>query len=454
MKPQTGDNVYFIGIGGISMSSLALILKRQGKNVGGYDFKRSENTDLLEQNGIKVNYEYAESNQDGFDTVVYTAAIREDDEELLNARRRGANILTRAELLGMITGGYKHSIGVAGTHGKSTTTGMLCHIMSAADADATVLAGAVIPSINSTYCAGNGDIAVFEACEYKNSYHSMRPTLRLVLNCELDHVDFFGSLDNVIESFRKYLDTDSESGENTALINLDSDGAVKAASGIKTKTYTFSVKNEKADFYAGNISIGDGYGEFDVYAFGKLYCHAKLGVPGLHNVSNAAAAAGAAYLCGIDGEAVSKGLGGFGGVKRRFEKLGQTHSGAIVIDDYAHHPDEVTATLRAAKSVCGGRVFCIFQPHTYTRFGALMSDFAEALSIADTTVMADIYAAREQNTLGICSMDIKKYLPEAVCFDSFEKIAAYILENAKKGDMVITMGAGDIYKAAPLMIGK
>lgn len=451
MKSEFLNNVYFIGIGGISMSSLALILKNNGCKVGGYDFKKSENTELLERNGIKVNYTYDKSNQDGFDTVVYTAAIAPDDKELILAKERNAKLYTRAELLGDIISGYSHSIGVAGTHGKSTTTGMLASIMQRGNADATVLAGAVIPEFDSTYRAGNGDVAVFEACEYKNSYHSMHPTIRLVLNCEFDHVDFFGNMDNVIASFKKYMDADSGKDENIAVINADCKNTLSAAEGVSAKVYTFSVNNKTADFYADNITVSGGYESFDIYAFGKLFCKVSPGVPGMHNVSNAVAAAGCAYLCGISGEAVSAGLASFCGVKRRFEKLGVTKSGAIIIDDYAHHPDEVEATLKAAKQICGGKVYCIFQPHTYSRFKALMEDFAKTLSLCDIPVMAEIYAAREQNTYGISSCDIKKYLPEAVCPGDFEKIAEYIKENATSGDMVITMGAGDVYKIAHLL---
>ena len=452
MEFTCSTSVYFIGIGGISMSALALILQKKGTRVAGYDFKKSENTELLEKNGIPVFYTYAPENQNGFETVVYTAAIAAEDPELLNAKARGAKLLSRAELLGMLTAGFTHSIGVAGTHGKSTTTGMLCHILDAANADATVLAGAVIPSLGSTHRAGRGNIAVFEACEYKNSFHAMRPTIRLVLNCELDHVDFFGNLENVIASFRQYMDTDSGTGENIAVINADCDGSVRAAEGIATKTYTFSLREGAADFYAANIRNHEGYEEFDIYAEGALYCHAKPGVPGIHNAANAVAAAAAAYLCGISGEAVARGLASFGGVKRRFEKLGETERGAVVVDDYAHHPDEVRATLTTAKNVCRGNVYCIFQPHTYSRFTALMPDFAKALSLADVTVMAEIYAAREQNTDGVSAADIRKYLPQAAYFAHFEEIADFVRSRAQKGDMIITMGAGDVYRIAPLLV--
>ncbi len=446
--------VYFIGIGGISMSSLARILHGRGVRVAGYDFKKSEVTESLVRSGIPVYYESEPAHQDGFGTVVFTAAMNENDSEMVNARARGARILSRAELLGMLASVYPHSVGVAGTHGKSTTTGMLAHIFEAADADATVLAGAVIPSLGSTYRAGHGDTAIFEACEYKNSYHAMHPTVRVVLNCELDHVDFFGSMEDVVDSFHTYLNADSGKDENIALINADCPSSVRAAEGVSAKVYTFALRDKTADFYADALTENGGYDAFDIYADGRFYCHAEPGVPGVHNVYNALAAAGAAYLCGIDGKAVSEGLASFGGVKRRFERLGITRNGAVVIDDYAHHPDEVRATLRAAKEVCKGQVYCIFQPHTYSRFTALMEDFADALSMADHVIMADIYAAREVNMTGVSAGDIRKYLPQALYLESFSAIASYVAHTAASGDMILTMGAGDIDRAAPLILAE
>lgn len=434
------------------MSSLARILHGRGAKVAGYDFKKSEQTEALIKEGIPVYYESAPAHQEGYATVVYTAAMSENDPEMVCARERGALLLSRAELLGALVSVYPHSIGVAGTHGKSTTTGMLAEIFEAAKADATVLAGAVIPSLGSTYRAGNGELCVFEACEYKNSYHAMHPTVRVVLNCELDHVDFFGSLDNVIESFHAYLNTNSGKSENIALINADCPGSVKAAEGLSAMVHTFSISDKTADFYADSVTLVGGYPVFDIYAFGKKYCHAELGVPGLHNATNALAAAGAAYLCGIGGEAVSKGLSAFGGVKRRFEKRGLTKKGAVVVDDYAHHPDEVYATLKAAKAICAGRVYCIFQPHTYSRFMALMGAFAQSLALADEVIMAEIYAAREVNTTGVSSKDIRTFLPEAAYFESFSDIAAYVADKANEGDMILTMGAGDIDRVVPLLV--
>ena len=444
--------VYFLGIGGVSMSSLAMILADNGVTVAGSDRQSSDNTEKLISRGIPVYIGFDPAHQDGFNTVVCTAALRDDDPELLLAKERGAKIMTRAELLGELMAGYAHSIGVAGTHGKSTTTGMLHEIFSAANADATVLAGAVIPSLNGAYRLGKGDTAVFEACEYKNSYHAMHPTIRLVLNTELDHVDFFGNMDNVISSFRKYLDTPSGSSENIAVINADCESCLKAAEGIGTKVYTFSRERTDVDFAATNIMMSHGYASFDFLAQGKVYAHIRLGVPGLHNVTDAAAAAACAYLCGMKPYAIEKGLSTFRGVMRRFERVGTTKSGALIFDDYAHHPDEIRATLAAAKAVAGGaKVICVFQPHTYTRFEAMMPEFAAALDAADEVILADIYAAREENIHDIKVSDMIKHLPKARYVGNFLKIAAELGGLAKEGDLIITMGAGDIYRLIPLI---
>ena len=427
------------------MSSLALILKNKGISVSGYDFKQSETTKMLEEKGISVQYTYETVSFPNADTVVYTAALKADDPILVKAREMGIDIFTRAELLGAITSDYKHSVGVAGTHGKSSTTGFLAEICLAAQNDSTILAGAVMPSVSSTYTVGNGDCAVFEACEYKNSYHSMQPTIKAVLNVELDHVDFFGNLENVIESFREYIAKPGKNGENIAVVNLDSQNAVEAAKNTGADVKYFSIK-EKTDFWAKDIDLSDGYGEFDIMESDNLLCHVRLSVPGIHNVANALAAAACAVCCEIDANAIKAGLEKFIGVKRRFEKVMTLQSGAIVIDDYAHHPDEITVTLNSAKKVAKGKVICIFQPHTYSRTKALFEDFVTALSIADKVLMAPIYAARETDTLGVSSDDVAKRIDGAESLYSFEDLRARASELAQKGDLVITMGAGDVYK--------
>lgn len=439
-------SVYFIGIGGVSMSSLALILKSFGNCVSGYDMKQSEITDMLKANGIHIDFSQQNANLDGFDTVVYTAAVKDDDAILCLARSLKKNILSRAELLGMITGGYERSIGVAGTHGKSTTTGFVSQILLEAQTDATILSGASLPALGGMYRVGNGDIAAFEACEYKNSYHHMHPTVKVVLNCELDHVDFFNGIEDVVDSFTKYLDMPGKNGVNIGVVNADNANAVKAAKASKACIKYFSIAHE-ASLYARNIDLSTGFASFELMskengAVGKI----QLCVPGLHNVSNAVAAALAAHMCGIDNAAIVKGLCSFTGVKRRFEKVGVLPCGAVVIDDYAHHPDEIRVTLSAAKKVSKGRVICIFQPHTFSRTKALLDDFASVLSDCDKVVLAKIYPAREPDIFNISSDDLAAKIPGAVYIESFSDIASYVQSQARENDMIITMGAGDVCK--------
>ncbi len=439
------NSIYFIGIGGVSMSSLAFILKNLGKNVSGYDMKSTEMTDLLEKAGIPVDFEQKTNKIDPCDTVVFTAAIKEDDKLLLYAAKNKKSILTRAELLGMITENYNHSIGVSGTHGKSTTTGFVTQILLSANSDATILSGAGLPVLGGMYRVGNGEVAAFEACEYKNSYHHMHPTVKVVLNCELDHVDFFHGIDDIVNSFTTYLNIPGKNGKNFAAVNADNANAVKAAKASSADVKYFSIAN-KADMYAKNIDLSSGFGEYDLVIADGRSARVKLSVPGMHNVSNSVGAALACSLCGIDFESIVKGLSEFTGVKRRFEKIGTLPCGTVVIDDYAHHPDEIRVTLETAKKICRGKVICIFQPHTYSRTKALMEDFASVLSICDKAILSKIYPAREPDTFGVSSADLAARISGAECFDSFSEIASYVQSIAGSDDMIITMGAGDVYK--------
>lgn len=437
------SSFYFVGIGGVSMSSLATIFKTKEKKVGGYDYKPSETTKRLSDCGICVNYEKNINNSKGYEACVYTAAIKEDDPELIFAKQNCKYVFSRAKLLGMITGAHACSIGVAGTHGKSTTTGMLAQIALNHDSDCTILGGAFIPAINSLYQYKNSDLAVFEACEYKNSYHEMQPTIKVVLNCQHDHVDFFPTIDDVVASFHKYIDTQRESGgKNIAVVNKDCKNACKAAQNTNAEVYYYSTE-EKCDFYARNISLKNGCGCFDIYNNDSHFVHVELKVPGLHNVQNACAACAAASVAGISAQSIQKGLCDFCGVSRRFEIKG-TVNGATIADDYAHHPDEILATLKAARLMGFKRIIGVFQPHTYSRTKALLGEFASALGLCDIAVLSEIYSARELNTDGVSSLDIAKLIPGAKYFESFEQICAFIKQTACEGDLVITMGAGNI----------
>ncbi len=447
-------NAYFLGIGGVSMSSLAMILKSRGGMASGYDMNKSDITKMLEANGICVDYEYNPSALDGVDTLVFSAAISRDDPNMVAAQKMGIDILTRAQFLGLVCGDFPHAIGVSGTHGKSTTTGMLGKICLEQDAETAILSGASLPYIGGLYKTGNGDRIVFEACEYKNSYHSMKPTVKVVLNVEHDHVDFFPTENDVIASFNTYIDmTRTDGGENIAIVNFDCPNAVKSAHNTSAQVKYFSVK-QKTHFYAKNIFLDGGYGKFDIVLNdSRVIDGVKLGVPGEHNVSNAVAAAAAAYSVGVSPECIKKGLESFNGVSRRFEKLGQ-YNGAVLVDDYAHHPDEIRATLSTARFMPYKRIICVFQPHTYTRTFALLDDFAKALSAADKVYIADIFPAREKNTMGVSSADIVSKMKNAEFVPGFEEIADVLKGEIGEGDLVITMGAGEAYKTARMLMGE
>ena len=447
---------YFVGIGGVSMSSLAIILKNRGVKVCGYDLHHSTNTEMLEELGIVIDYEHDLSKLSGVDTVVYTAAVTEKTApELSFAKENGITLLTRAALLGLVTGAYRYSVGVSGTHGKSTTTGMIASVFLAHDAQSSVISGCAIPQIGSSYKIGKGDRVVFEACEYKDSFLSMRPSLKVILNCKLDHVDYFKDIEQIKSSFRCYAETPNENpqADNMVVANLDCENTVDAMKDCKAKVYFYSTEKD-ADFCAKNIKIVDGCGIFDVYSFGKpCITGIKLQVPGLHNVSNATATAAAAILSGVSPDTVKEGLEAFCGVSRRFERKGSI-LGADVVDDYAHHPDEIEVTLNTAKTLNKRRIICVFQPHTYSRTKALLSDFARTLSIADKVILAPIYPAREQNTYGIYSEDLASLIEGAEVIDGFDKIAERLREVIEKDDLVITMGAGEAYKAGDILLSK
>jgi UDP-N-acetylmuramate--alanine ligase len=386
------------------------------------------------------------------DTVVYTAAVSKETAPELNfAEENGKLLITRAELLGAVTASYKHSVGVSGTHGKSSTTGMISSIYMEYDKESSVLSGCVIPSLGATYKIGKSDRIVFEACEYKDSFLSMCPSLKVVLNCKLDHVDYFKDIDAIKTSFTKYMDTPHAFGDNIALVNLDCENAANAAKLAKTKIYYYSTE-ESADYCAKNIRLVDGYGTFDLYSRDELLIEGiTLSVPGMHNVSNAVAAAAAALLTGVSKDAVKRGLEKFGGVARRFEKKGE-YNGALLIDDYAHHPDEIEVTLNTAKTLNKKEIICVIQPHTYSRKKEFLLDFARTLSIADKVYLAEIYPAREENIYGISSSHLAEKITKPCVLGSFEEIAENLKDKIGEGTLVITMGAGEAYKVADILL--
>lgn len=448
---------HFIGIGGISMSGLAMILMQSGFPVSGSDVKRSELTDKLEAAGIPVTIgQRAENITDDIKVTVYTAAVHAGNPEFDEAVRRGGPLLSRAELLGQIMRNYKASIAVAGTHGKTTTTSMAAEILLAGGLDPTVSLGGMLDTIGGNLRLGTQDIFLAEACEYTNSFHNFYPDIAVILNIREDHLDFFKNLENIRASFLRFAQNVPEDG--MLIIDSSIDDFEQLMAPVACRICTVGRRPED-DYRAADVTYDeDGRASFTVLekATGESW-PMSLSVPGVHNVGNALAAIAVGRRMGLPMEAIARGLKHFGGTHRRFEKKGVLGN-IKIIDDYAHHPDEIRATLETAR-VCGpDRVICIFQPHTYSRTKRLFDGFVEALSLADVVVLADIYAARESDTLGVSSKQLADRLrekgKEAYYFPTFDEILNFLLENSINGDMLITMGAGDIDIVADKLLGR
>ena len=439
-------HVHFIGIGGISMSGLAEILLEEGFTVSGSDSRKSPLTCQLERKGAQIFYGQKASNIiDGIRCVVYTAAISRDNPELIEAVARKIPMLTRAELLGQLMKNYDTPIAVSGTHGKTTTTSMISHILLEGDLDPTISVGGILQAIGGNIHVGNSGTFITEACEYTNSFLSFNPKISIILNIEEDHLDFFKDLEDIRQSFHQFASLLPSDG--TLVINADIQNYREICQGLKCGVITYG-KSSLADYRAQNISYDDkGRVSFDLIRRGKEGEHVVLSVTGDHNVSNALASIAVAELLSIPMDTILKGLVSFSGTDRRFEYKG-TLNGTAIVDDYAHHPTEIAATLKAAQHYPHNKLWCVFQPHTYTRTKAFFHEFAESLSHADHVVLADIYAARETDTLGISSKDlaeeIQKVGTDSHYFSSFEKIENFLKKNCKPGDLLITMGAGDV----------
>ncbi len=452
-RPQ---KIYFIGIGGISMSGLAEILFDEGFQVMGSDMKKSELTDRLEQKGIKVEYGQRASNIPA-DTqvVVYTAAIHPDNPEFVAAKEMGIPMLARAELLGELMRNYQHAVNIAGTHGKTTTTSMLTEILLAGEKDPTVTVGGILPAIGGNIRVGGSELFVAEACEYTNSFLSFFPTMEIILNIEADHLDFFKDIEDIRHSFRRFAQKLDEKG--ILIINREIPRLEEITEGLPCKVITFGRNPETSNYSAAEIMY-DQYARasYTLMIDGKPEGKIVLGVPGEHNVYNSLSVVAAGRELGITLEQIQKGLKCFSGTNRRFEKKGEI-GGVTVIDDYAHHPQEIRATLTTAKNYPHRKIWCVFQPHTYSRTAALLDEFAQALLLADEVILADIYAAREVNTIGITSQDLADKIREAGgrvhYIPSFDEIETFILENCVPGDLLITMGAGDIVKVGEKLLG-
>ena len=443
---HSGKRVHLCGIGGVSMSPLAEVLHSMGLQVQGSDMQDSAAVERLRSLGIPVTVGHAAQSVEGADFLIRTAAVHDDNPEIRHAREIGIPVFERAEAWGAIMRDYRNALCIAGTHGKTTTTSMATHIFMAAGADPTVMIGGTLPMLHSGYRVGAGDTIILESCEYCNSFLHFFPTVAVVLNVEADHLDFFKDLQDVEHSFRRFAQLVPESGYVVA--NADDPGAMEALAGLSL--FTFGVKRA-ADSRAENIQWEGGLPAFDVVVRGKPYCHVELQVGGMHNVMNALAAATAAFVLGIPGKAVSEGLASFTGAGRRFEYKGAYH-GAKIYDDYAHHPGELRALFQMARSLGYQRIICAFQPHTYSRTKALFDDFVRELRAADVVLLAEIYAAREKNTIGISSKDLAGELPGAIYCPTLADVTRHLRELARDGDLIVTVGAGNIYTAGEALL--
>ena len=441
-------HVHFIGIGGISMSGLAEILLSRKFPVSGSDSHESALTDQLAAQGAMVHYpQMAENITDDIDVVVYTAAIHPDNPEFRAAQEKNLPMLTRAQLLGEIMRNYKEAINVSGTHGKTTTTSMITEILLEAHKDPTVSVGGMLKDIGGNIRVGGQETFVVEACEYTNSFLSFFPTIEVILNVEADHLDFFKDIDDIRHSFKLFAEKLPEDG--LLVINKDIKHSEYFTQALKCRVVTFGHEKD-ADYTANFISYDKfAHPSYTLFYKGEELARVELGVTGEHNIYNSLAAVAVARSLDIPMEVILRGLKRFTGTDRRFQKKGSVN-GFTIIDDYAHHPQEIAATIEAAKKYPHRKLWIVFQPHTYSRTAALLDDFAGALSQADEIVLADIYAAREKNTIGISSDDLRKHMLEqntnVYYIPKFEDIEDFLLQHVEEGDVLITMGAGDIYK--------
>lgn len=445
---QTKEHIYFIGIGGISMSGLAEILASRGHQVSGTDVKETAVTKHLQSLGIHINFEHrAENITDDITLVVYTAAIHDDNPELRAAHEKGIRIMDRAHLLGQIMDEYHDSVAVSGTHGKTTTTSMVSEILLAAEKDPTITVGGILPTIGSNLRIGNSPYFVAEACEYFDSFLQFNPFIAIILNVESDHLDYFKTLENIRRSFHAFAQRVPDKG--LLVISEKIDNVEELTDGLTCHVETFGL-SEKANWRAENIvHEADGRNSFDVYHNGAFFTTIHLHIPGEHNITNALAAIAASAFLGAAPEDCVKGLHHYTGTERRFQLKGKK-DGITVIDDYAHHPTEIKAALAAAQNVQHNTTWCVFQPHTFSRTRFLFDEFGEAFGDADEIIIADIFAARETDDGTVSAAQLADRIAQtgksARYVGDFAAIEAYLREHCKSGDLLMTVGAGDVYK--------
>ena len=451
------SNIHCIGIGGIGLSGIAEILLSRGYNVSGSDMNESEITEKLRAHGAKIFLNHSADNVEDADLIIYSAAIAEENPEIQRAKEKGIPMASRAEVLGILMDEYPDSIAISGTHGKTTTTSMVSLILEDGKYDPTILVGGNLDEIGGNYKVGYGDYFVTEACEYRDSFLELRPGIEVILNIDSDHLDYFKDIEHIVNSFDRFTKNVKEGGK---IIAYDANPFVNRVIRDLPHVITYGY-NSNCDYCIQDVRFErDGMPSFEVIHQGKNLGRVELNVPGEHNILNAGAAFACCYELGVPEETIINTLNTYRGTKRRFDIMGTTEKGVLVVDDYAHHPTEIIATLSAAGNLPHKRIWCLYQPHTYTRTLALFDEFAESFKKADVLVLAEIYAAREKNIHNISSSAladrVKEKFPdkEVMYISDFEEIAKKVNEECEEGDLVITMGAGDIYKVGDLLMGR
>jgi UDP-N-acetylmuramate--alanine ligase len=445
-------HIHFVGIGGISMSALATIMLQRGWQVSGSDLRESALTKRLQAAGAKITYSHTAANVDGADIVIYTSAVKPENPELQRAQRLGIPIYARAELLGDLMAEAKRGIAIAGSHGKTTTTAMVGVMLDLAGCEPTVLVGGELEAIHGNVKVGNGQFLVAEACEYFGNFLSLQPHIGVILNIDADHLDYFQNLEQIKQTFRQFADLIPPEG---ALVACADDGNVRdILPGLACSVITYGLEPGMV-WQAREVKLRKGGSQFTVMHQGKDVGTVELNVPGLHNVQNALAAIAVGDLLQLPIAVATRNLTAYQGTHRRFDYQGNYH-GADIYDDYAHHPSEIKATLAAAQTYGPKRVICVFQPHTYTRTKALMQEFSQAFALADQVIITDIYAAREKDTYGVNSKQLAEQMqathPHSKHIGALAEAADYLRGELKPGDLLITMGAGDVYRIAQMLV--
>ena len=445
---KTRKHIHFIGIGGSGMFPMVQILHSEGFYITGSDNNETETTKIERKMGIPVTLGQAAENIEGADLIVYTAAIMADNPELIAAKASGVPCLERSDMLGLLTRRYSKAVCVAGTHGKTTTSAMIAQTLLEGGFDPSAFIGGKVKALGGSGRAGKSDIFVVEACEFVDTFLKLSNDISVILNIDNDHLDYFGSIENSIKSFRKF----ASNSTGPVIVNGDDANTMKAVDGLDKEIITFGWSN-KNDYYAADVRfLGGAKSGYTLMHHGKAICEIRLSIPGKHNILNSMACAVVCLYLGMNPEEMAEHIDKFPGAGRRFEILGEVN-GVTIADDYAHHPTEIAATLKAAKEMDFHEVWAVFQPFTYSRTALLMDDFVTALSVADHVVMSEIMGSREKNTYNIYTRDLAEKIPGSVWFNTFKEMADYTMSHAKPGDLVITLGCGDVYKCAYIMAG-